>query len=80
VSNTWKHLGFQETSEEQLAAWDVEDGDLVHMQNTLQVGTAVAVLLWFCCCCCCCSLWYFWADHVSEAPLYVQSGVVAWHL
>jgi hypothetical protein len=40
VSNTWKHLGFQETSEEQLAAWDVEDRDLVHMQNTLQVGAA----------------------------------------
>jgi hypothetical protein len=40
VSNTWKHLGFQETSEEQLAAWDVEDGDLVHMQNTLQVRRA----------------------------------------
>lgn len=37
MSNTWKHLGFQESNEEQLAAWDVEDGDLVHMQNTLQV-------------------------------------------
>jgi hypothetical protein len=43
VSNTWKHLGFQETSEEQLAAWDVEDGDLVHMQNTLQVRQDVSL-------------------------------------
>uniref|UniRef100_A0A383V5Q1 N-acetyltransferase domain-containing protein n=1 Tax=Tetradesmus obliquus TaxID=3088 RepID=A0A383V5Q1_TETOB len=41
VSNTWKHLGFQESNEEQLAAWDVEDGDLVHMQNTLQMHKEV---------------------------------------
>ncbi|KAF6258332.1 hypothetical protein COO60DRAFT_1701400 [Scenedesmus sp. NREL 46B-D3] len=41
VSNTWKHLGFHETNEEQLAAWDVEDGDLVHMQNTLQMHKEV---------------------------------------
>lgn len=59
VSNTWKHLGFKETSEEQLSAWDVEDGDLVHMQNTLQVGqarsaAAAAATLAVCrqdCCC-----------------------------
>jgi ribosomal protein S18 acetylase RimI-like enzyme len=38
VSNTWKHLGFYETTEQQLAGWSVEDSDLVHMQNTLQVG------------------------------------------
>lgn len=37
VANTWRHLGFKETSEEQLKAWDVEDSDLVHMQNTLQM-------------------------------------------
>jgi GNAT superfamily N-acetyltransferase len=38
VSNTWKRLGFFETTEQQLAGWNVEDSDLVHMQNTLQVG------------------------------------------
>ena len=38
VSSTWKHLGFHETNEQQLAGWNVEDSDLVHMQNTLQVG------------------------------------------
>jgi len=37
VSQTWKHLGFHETNEQQLAGWNVEDSDLVHMQNTLQV-------------------------------------------
>jgi hypothetical protein len=37
VSSTWRHLGFHETTEEQLAGWNVEDADLVHMQNTLQV-------------------------------------------
>jgi N-acetylglutamate synthase-like GNAT family acetyltransferase len=42
VSNTWKHLGFFETTEEQLAGWNVEDSDLVHMQNTLQVGGQLA--------------------------------------
>lgn len=41
VSSTWKHLGFLETSEEQLHAWNVEDGDLVHMQNTLQMHKEV---------------------------------------
>eukprot|EP00879_Flechtneria_rotunda_P028432 GHRR01030541.1.p1 GENE.GHRR01030541.1~~GHRR01030541.1.p1 ORF type:complete len:160 (+),score=56.36 GHRR01030541.1:1261-1740(+) len=38
VANTWRHLGFKETTEEQLKAWNVEDSDLVHMQNTLQVS------------------------------------------
>lgn len=37
VWSTWKHLGFYESNEEQLHAWNVEDGDLVHMQNTLQM-------------------------------------------
>jgi N-acetylglutamate synthase-like GNAT family acetyltransferase len=37
VASTWRHLGFQETSEQQLASWGIEDSDLVHMQNTLQV-------------------------------------------
>lgn len=37
MSATWRHLGFHETTEEQLAGWNVEDADLVHMQNTLQV-------------------------------------------
>lgn len=41
MSATWRHLGFHETTEEQLAGWNVEDADLVHMQNTLQVGTWV---------------------------------------
>lgn len=41
VSNTWKHLGFFETSEAQLADWRVEDSDLVHMQNTLQVRSTM---------------------------------------
>lgn len=41
VSSTWKHLGFSETSEEQLHSWDVEDSDLVHMQNTLQMHKQV---------------------------------------
>eukprot|EP00878_Enallax_costatus_P011733 GHUV01012249.1.p1 GENE.GHUV01012249.1~~GHUV01012249.1.p1 ORF type:complete len:353 (+),score=103.53 GHUV01012249.1:1564-2622(+) len=41
VSSTWKHLGFFETSEEQLHAWNVDDGDLVHMQNTLQMHKEV---------------------------------------
>lgn len=41
MSATWRHLGFHETTEEQLAGWNVEDADLVHMQNTLQVGGCV---------------------------------------
>ncbi|KAF8069455.1 hypothetical protein HT031_001571 [Scenedesmus sp. PABB004] len=41
VSATWRHLGFKETSEQQLAVWDVEDSDLVHMQNTLQMHKSV---------------------------------------
>eukprot|EP00775_Hariotina_reticulata_P010975 gene10975-11130_t len=41
VANTWRHLGFKETSEDHLKAWDVEDSDLVHMQNTLQMHKEV---------------------------------------
>ena len=32
VQSTWRHVGFKESSEAQLEAWDVTDADLVHMQ------------------------------------------------
>lgn len=41
VSATWRHLGFEESSEALLRSWDVEDTDLVHMQNTLQMHKLV---------------------------------------
>lgn len=38
VTGTWRHLGFVDTSAEQLAAFGVDNDDLMHMDNTQQVG------------------------------------------
>ncbi|GMH45760.1 hypothetical protein BSKO_13723 [Bryopsis sp. KO-2023] len=34
---TWKHLGFTESTEEDLEAWGVGQADLLHMTNTVQM-------------------------------------------
>jgi hypothetical protein len=39
--NTWHHLGFQDSNEELLRSWDVQDADLVHMLKTLQMHKTV---------------------------------------
>eukprot|EP00877_Chromochloris_zofingiensis_P012674 jgi/Chrzof1/7660/Cz02g32010.t1 len=41
VKSTWRHLGFDYSTEELLASWDVQDSDLVHMQNTVQMHKLV---------------------------------------
>ena len=41
VQATWHHLGFHDTSEHQLEGWGVQDTDLVHMQNTVQMHKEV---------------------------------------
>lgn len=39
--DTWAHLGFSFTSREQLAALGVGEGDLLHMDNTVQMHKQV---------------------------------------
>ena len=40
--DTWAHLGFSFTSPQQLAALGVGEGDLLHMDNTVQMHKQVA--------------------------------------
>lgn len=37
VKTTWRHLGFVYTSEQDLARFGIQHGDLVHMDNTVQM-------------------------------------------
>ena len=37
VKTTWRHLGFVYTTQEDLEAFGVQHGDLVHMDNTVQM-------------------------------------------
>ena len=37
VKTTWRHLGFVYTSQEDLENFGVQHGDLVHMDNTVQM-------------------------------------------
>ena len=39
--DTWAHLGFSFTSREQLAGLGVGEGDLLHMDNTVQMHKQV---------------------------------------
>ncbi|GBF91886.1 hypothetical protein Rsub_04991 [Raphidocelis subcapitata] len=41
VHSTWRHLGFLETTEADLESLDVQDADLIHMQNTIQMQKPV---------------------------------------
>ncbi|KAI8464587.1 MAG: hypothetical protein J3K34DRAFT_113160 [Monoraphidium minutum] len=41
VRATWSHLGFVETTDADLEALDVQDTDLIHMQNTLQMWKSI---------------------------------------
>ena len=41
--DTWAHLGFSFTSPQQLAAMGVGEGDLLHMDNTVQMHKQVRV-------------------------------------
>lgn len=37
IKTTWRHLGFVYTSPEDLEAFGVRHGDMVHMDNTVQM-------------------------------------------
>lgn len=39
--NTWRHLGFVFTQEEDLKTFGVQQGDLMHMDNTVQMHKTV---------------------------------------
>ena len=41
VKTTWRHLGFVYTSPEDLEAFGVRHGDMVHMDNTVQMHKEV---------------------------------------
>ena len=41
VKTTWRHLGFVYTSQQDLDSFGVQHGDLVHMDNTVQMHKQV---------------------------------------